>query len=173
MRGLHSGREANVDVLNSYGRGRLLRQCVICGCLGVFVFLSGAGCKKYSSESPLMREVEGVDVTSFELRSRMSNFAHRFSGLVEETADRIIAQSDDPDIQQNARLWKIHAIPACQKAIFFSDPLVALIDAWMFCIQMRLYFTGGAGEGLFGEWQSLAVETSERLEADMAALHAR
>ena len=97
-------------------------------------------------------------------------FRTPFSGLVEETADRIIAQSDDPDIQQNARLWKIQAIPACQKAIFFFDPLIALTDTWTFCIQMHLYFTEGAGKDLFGEWQSLADETSERLEADMEEL---
>lgn len=105
-----------------------------------------------------------------ELRVRVYEFADQFSGVVEEAADKIIAQSSDPEIRRQALLWKMRAIPAVQKAVFQPDALGALIDAWALTAQMTQYFTRGAGKDAFGQWQHIAIEASQQLERDVVAL---
>ncbi len=114
-----------------------------------------------------MRQIDAVNLSSYQLRAILNDFVVRFGDEIEAAADQIIHETSEPDISQQALLWKIHGIPAVHNAIFVSDPLIAMMDAWTLCIQMRLYFTEGAGASVFGEWQPLAVEVSEKLETDI------
>jgi hypothetical protein len=130
------------------------------------VFLNGCA-TTVEKQSGFMQKMEITDMSSYELDGRLNEFAIRFAGVVEEAADNIIEQSDDPLIRENALIWKINALPTSQKALFLGDPLAALIDISVFCLQMRLYFEQGEGRTLFGSWQHLAVDASKRLEADV------
>jgi len=98
---------------------------------------------------------------------RLNDFSSIFSGVVESAADEIAEKSSDPQVRQRALLWKTYAIPALYRSVFLSDPLAALIDTWILCIQMREYFEVGAGKNSFGEYQFVAAESSRRLENDV------
>ena len=128
------------------------------------------GCGVLPRESLFMRKVDAVDLSSYQLRAILNDFVIRFGDEIEAAADHIIHETSDPDIRQQALLWKIHGIPAVHHAIFVSDRLIAMMDAWTLCIQMRLYFTEGAGTQVFGAWQPLAVEVSETLEREIIAV---
>ena len=111
-----------------------------------------------------MSSVENVDMTSTELRLHAYGYAERFSADVEHAADEILAGTEDANVRRNALLWKMNALPAMQVAVFQSDPLMGFLDAWTLTVQMRDFFTTGAGRDAFGPLQSIAVEASEALE---------
>jgi hypothetical protein len=105
-----------------------------------------------------------IDISKRELQIRVNEFAVHFAGEVELAADAITAGSRDPDVRRTAILWKIHAVPEMQRAVFQNDPLAALYDAWVFCVQMSDYFETGAGREAFGILQPIAIEASRGLE---------
>ena len=69
-----------------------------------------------------MKEVDAVNISAYELRIRLNSFANRFSGVVETSADEITEKCSDPQIQQNALLWKMSAIPPSRKPSFNAIP---------------------------------------------------
>jgi hypothetical protein len=142
-------------------------------CLFWMVLLSISACQTIPKESEVMKEFSIEDISAYELRIVLNDFAIRFAYEVEQAADQIIAQTDDSDIHSHALLWKMNVIPASQRAAFLPDPLVAFADIWTLCIQMREYFTVGAGRYNFGGWQSIAIETSLRLEKDVIMIAKR
>jgi hypothetical protein len=111
-----------------------------------------------------MSSIENVDITSTEARLHAYGYAERFSADVERAADEILAGTEDADVARNALLWKMNALPAMHVAVFQSDPLIGFLDAWTLTVQMRDFFTTGAGRDAFGPLQSIAVEVSEVLE---------
>jgi len=76
-----------------------------------------------------MKVVSGVEITVSEVRTRVRALAGRFSGLLEETADRVIATSPDLAVRRAALVAKSNAIPLLQESLFRPDPLEALFDA--------------------------------------------
>lgn len=142
--------------------GRILIIFIVCG-----YFIS---CSTISRKSELMEKNEKIMISAYELRGRLNDFASRFTGVVEESADEIIFQSNDSHIRQNALRWKMHSIPVSQEALFLSDPLAALIDITVFCVQMKNYLTEGDGNNLFGDFQYIAIDASKRLEGEIIAL---
>jgi hypothetical protein len=127
------------------------------------------------SETSLMRQSENVNISAYELRDRLNVFATRFSNSIERAADQIISQTTDPEIKENALLWKMNAIPAANQALFLSDPLAALIDISALIMQMEYFFDHGKGSLLFGKSQSIAVQTAQALKGELLEIwtHAR
>lgn len=115
-------------------------------------------------QTAFMSSVENVDITSTEVRLHAYGYAERFSADVERAADEILAGTEDADVKRNALLWKMNALPAMHVAVFQSDPLIGFLDAWTLTVQMRGFFTTGAGRDAFGPLQPIAVEASEALE---------
>jgi hypothetical protein len=111
-----------------------------------------------------MNEMSPEDVTAFDIRVRLDNFATLLSTSIENSADQIIAGTSDPVVKENALLWKMNAIPAGFTALFFSDPLAAGLDTWAFTVQMDNFFKRGNGKGIFKEHQGIAVQTCSMLE---------
>jgi hypothetical protein len=121
-------------------------------------------------QTALMEQVDAVQVSAQQIRILLIDFSYRFSGLVEETADEIIYSDADSEIKVNAHLWKMYAIPVVSSSVFIDDPLAALFDVTVFCVQMHLYFETGLGKHIFGPYQSKVLETSIWLERDLFRL---
>jgi len=129
------------------------------------IFLNS--CKSVEPQTAMQNKLERLTYSSEELRLQINNFAIRYTGIIEEAADKIISQTNDPQIKQNALLWKINSIPAISEAIFLVEPYAALIDTWAFCLQTIHYFEEGKGKDLFGDYQSIAVTTSYKVENEI------
>jgi len=143
---------------------------VIFTCMSVVFFSSCL--PKIKQQTGYMEEAE-IDIGAYELRLRMNEFANSFAGIVEFSADQIISDSDDPQIDRKALLWKMRAIPAGFKAAFAPDPLLALIDSWVLCKQMVIYFEEGPGKNSFGKWQYIAIDASKKLESEVKEIAKR
>jgi hypothetical protein len=110
--------------------------------VAAFSFLLLAGCSTSApKQTRFMRESTGLTISADELRIKVRALAGRFSGLIVEAADRMMASTDDPEARRIVLHWKVHGIPAMQSALFQSDPLAAVIDAWAFIEQMKIFLT--------------------------------
>jgi hypothetical protein len=101
------------------------------------------------------------------LRVRMTEYAITFAADVDLAASAIDLRATDSTVRRNALLWKTRAIPEMRKACFRLEPIMALIDAWIFARQMEQLLSEGAGAGALGTFQPEAVEVSRRLVAEV------
>ena len=131
------------------------------------LLLLAAACATKPQRSPLMHK--DATLTKAQARIAAHVFVDRFSGLVEESADKIIAASQDREVRQNALLWKINAVSAGQRAGFQDDPVAGYLDLWILCEQMALFFEDGPGTNLFGEHQQIAIDISKWLSREAEA----
>jgi hypothetical protein len=93
--------------------------------------------------------------------------------MIEDGADDIITQADDPDIQRQALLWKANAIPMVHEALFHSDPLVAIVDTKAFVLQMIQYFESGPGKTAFGPWHVTALAVCREMNGILVEIGER
>lgn len=119
--------------------------------------------------TPGMESV-GLDLTTLELRRRVYQYESNFASAVHQAADEIFASNDNRDVREMTIRWKINSVPQMQAAVFQADPLAALADAWGLTAQMDNFFTTGNGKELFGDSQSIAVDTSQELRAEIRTL---
>ena len=136
--------------------------------LVVLMFLAGCA-PSAGRQSQLMRQASKADGKEFqmsaaELRFRLNILAGTLVRIVEDTADEILDETPDRDIRLNVMRWKIDAIPIGLRALFHSDPGIALLDFWGFTIQMTNYIETNQGNAYFGRWNSVAVEACRTLE---------
>lgn len=140
------------------------------GVCTVSILVVLAGCSTVPPpKTAAMAQLE-TDVTRYELRLLVYDYAGYFSAVVDDAADTIIEAEEDPEVQKAALRFKIHAIPAMQKAVFQSDPLAGLADAWALSVQMRRFFENGNGRDVFGRSQRVAVDAARHLEEEVVAL---
>lgn len=134
----------------------------------IAVSLFAAGCSTKPPQQTAFMERLGVeDVTTRELQLIVYGMGLHFAGIVELAAQDIQENADTPSIQKDAILWKLNFIPLVYRSAFNSDPLGGMSSMWALAVQMRQYFTTGAGADVFGEWQYIAVDASNRIEAEV------
>jgi len=133
--------------------------------------LVASACFKVPQQSASLAALQASDVTAAELQLRVYEAGHRFSSIIEGTADTIGARSHDPTVRRNALRWKLAAIPLIEEASLRPDPVVATGDLWGFTMQLSDYLERGDGRAAFADLQPLAVaaaDTLERLADDLA-----
>ena len=134
------------------------RAVLICAVIATGPVL--AACSTRAPERSTVQAAVGrMDVASRRVRIGAQNGARAFMVAIELTADSIARATEDPDVSRHALEWKAHAIPAVQRAMYRSDPVVSVVDGWALLIQMREYYESGRGRGRFGAAQPIAVET--------------
>ncbi len=87
--------------------------------------------------SELTERVGRSDLDVSALRVRVRDMARRFSGLLEAMADGLASHSDSPEVARAMLTFKANAVPAMQGALFQSDPVAALVDAWALLAQLQ------------------------------------
>ena len=108
-----------------------------------------------------------VAVTYDQVRLRVRSMVGPACGVIEQTADQIIAGTTNAVVQRAALLWKIEGVPALRAALFQPDPYTAQFDSWVLCYQMANYFETGPGKLSLGEASPIAVAACHRLEEEM------
>jgi hypothetical protein len=90
-------------------------------------------------------------------------------GIVEEVADEIAAQSPDAATRRRALLWKIEVIPAFYQALFYSESLVGVLDAWSLSIQLEHAVASDAWREQMGPLQPRAADATHRIRMKIEA----
>lgn len=147
--------------------GRRLRFGILCF-LPAFWF-----CACQISVKPRDPDLHGdhpegdVKASSEQIRMQMRAQVDPMCGEVESAADRILAETADPEIRRAAIEWKAQAVPALRKALFQPDPGMAVFDTWVLTNQMTIYFSQGDGARSLGKFAPAAVATCLSLERRM------
>ncbi len=126
-----------------------------------------SACSTAAPKQTGFQQTLGSEVTSREIRIRVSDYALTFSQTVELAADSILALATERTVARNALVWKTYAVPAIYRSATLSDPLMAWIDSRVLTYQMSDYFETGAGKDLFGELQPLALLATGFLEDEL------
>jgi hypothetical protein len=111
-----------------------------------------------------MAERSQLSVVGEELRIRVRALAGPYVGALEEFADAAATDCGaDPEVRIHALRWKLAAIPQAQDALFEPDPLVALLDAWAYAVQMQRWLEGPVGAAALGDCSEAAAAAMGRL----------
>ena len=141
--------------------GALIRHT---GTLGVAacLLLPLTACQAVPRQSQGLQQA-GITTSSGELRARTYAFGRQLSLGIERTGDSIMSATSDPVVRRHVVLWQASAIPALQEAVLAPDPLIAAMDIYAYCLQMRDYFEHGDGATLFGDAQPIVQSRMPRL----------
>ncbi len=133
----------------------------------------GLGCATANAakkEEGFFKNPDGIEISKAELRIRVRSLAIPFSGIIEDAADGIIADTTDPEIRKLALLWKINGIPAMQAALFQAKPLAALLDAWALTIQTSNSLQSGPASNLPDEVKARAMKAVTMMESEILGI---
>lgn len=140
---------------------------------GFLALLTGCGALERSVDKLSGKEkalARAHELQQEQLRQQLLAFGDRYSAVVQGAADDILGLCDSVEIRKGTVLWKARAIPAMQSALLNSDPLVALIDGWTFCVQVVTYFEG---DDRFGQWQPIAIDAARYTVSEMREIAAQ
>ncbi len=145
---------------------------LLCGAaLAALVALAAVGCGVPRQTANMKRAgIETLSAT--QLRELVLAFTAEFSKTVEHTADSIIAVSDDPLARRRAVEWKLTLVRNVREAALVSDPLLGLIDVWLFTVQVRLFLESPPPERqpLPSQYLVVALDVMQRQEAEARRL---
>jgi hypothetical protein len=139
------------------------------GVLAVTAFLLATACTglgQGGSRTTLLKAT-GSEATASEFRASTNNLAIRIPGLIEQTSDRMLAQTLDPELRRRALLWKLEGTAAFQQALFRPDPLAATVETWVLAIQAQDSVDTGALRETFGPLQPIAQEGARAVTSAM------
>lgn len=138
------------------------------GIVSLFLVVFVAACvTRGPRQTRLMKGTE-MTISAAALRVQVRSLADRFSGLMEEAGEAVLAAETETPRRRNALLWLTNGIPAMQQALFQPDPLAALVDAWFLIAQMRNYFENAAvDDGMPRQYVRLAFRVLDEMEADL------
>ena len=128
------------------------------------------GCSTGTPRQTKLMETSKMTVSSAQLRVQVRSMAGRFSGLMEQAGNRVLARTDDPAMKRSVLYWLTNGIPAMQQALFQPDPLAALIDAQFLIAQMRIYFEAPPTHSLPLENRKIAIRILDEMESDIKAI---
>jgi hypothetical protein len=143
----------------------------VLGRLAAFSVLTAAaaGCSLISLKSP----EKPLSPRDLQARILTREYSARFIGAVEQAADQIAADTQDPDIRLNALRWKIAAAGKSQRAAGQMVPMMGLLDTWALSVQMSEFLAGDSGRALFGPQQKTAVTIAAELTGEAEDLARR
>ena len=126
-----------------------------------------SGCGSSATAPPLFASLD-LPVTLTEFRIRVNDFAELFVAVIEEGAERVIDESPDQQVRRNAMEWRLRAVNVLLNALNQPEPAAALVDVWVFCVQLDQFVQpGGAGADLFGDEQDILRAVTSMLAAEV------
>ncbi|NLX14116.1 MAG: hypothetical protein GXY44_10755 [Phycisphaerales bacterium] len=151
-------------------RNTIARRLTLYGVWMTVVVLS-AGCMQPINALRKGPSMAGGHYSKEELREALGDFADYFVSTIKQAAVDVDESADNRKAVRKITLqWKVRMVSACRTVLEQDDPIKAFLDAWVLCTRLRLYFTEGEGQALFGESQHIAVEAAQKLEADIARI---
>ena len=95
--------------------------------------------------------VKDLKMSRDELRVRVRALIRPTLGLIEESADRIMANTSDPAVRRGGIILKIEMTTTMLAAMLRSDPLLALADSWGYVLQVKDALSRPEAEAKFGQ----------------------
>ncbi len=113
---------------------------------------------KSKSRTPVTSSVKGLEMSPEELRVRVRALIRPTLGIIEESADRIIANTSDPAVRRGGLTLKIEMTTTMLAAMLRSDPVLALADAWGCVLQVQDGLARPDAQAKYGQSAARASE---------------
>lgn len=114
-------------------QGNCAWRCMVLGAALLFA----SACVNVPSQTPSMKQAGVEDVSATQLRELVLQFATDYAQAVELFADSLRNAADNPNWRHQALLWKTATVRNIRDAALISDPLLALLDVWLYTRQLR------------------------------------
>lgn len=89
------------------------------------------------SRAPFTSSIKNFDMSPKELRIRVRALIRPTLGIIEERADRIMAEASDPLVRRGVLVLKIEMSATLLAAMLRSDPVLAFGDTWGYVLQVE------------------------------------
>ncbi len=89
------------------------------------------------SRAPVTSGIKGLGTSPQELRIRVRALIRPTLGIIEERVDRTMADTSDPTIRRGLLVLKIEMTSTMLVALLRNDPVLALVDAWGYVLQVE------------------------------------
>lgn len=103
------------------------------------------------------------NISADALRAELSDFSSAAARAIASAADEIAVESTDIAIDRNTVLWKARVTPVIMRMAATHDPRQGLVNTWVYCARLHYYFLEGPGKTIFGPYQPVAVQTTDRV----------
>jgi hypothetical protein len=130
-----------------------------------------AGCQ--SAWQPLFRQGGEAKYTQEQLRADLVSLANNYELQTSAAADKISRGSTESRYREDALLWQMIVLPRVRRLAFLPDPRQGYLAMLVVSAGLRDYFEQGEGKDLFGDQQSIAVDTSRSLEEEAYSVGTR
>lgn len=130
-----------------------------------------AGCQ--SAWQPLFRSGEETKYTQEQLRADLVSLANSYELQISAAADKISRSTTETHYREDALLWQMIVLPRVRRLAFLPDPRQGYLAMLVVSAGLRDYFEQGEGKDLFGEYQSIAIDTSRALETEAYSVGTR
>ncbi|UCG34215.1 MAG: hypothetical protein JSU68_06180 [Phycisphaerales bacterium] len=103
-----------------------------------------------------------------DLREGLGEFVAFFQDTIEQAAVRIARETPVRQQQRAAAMWRVRSGRLVRSAADQADAREALLDLWVLSVRMHRFLEGEEGQQVFGEYQTVAVDASERIRSRIA-----
>jgi hypothetical protein len=100
----------------------------------------------------------GTKATAAELHAGANSLSARVPALVEESGNRMLASTLDPELRRQALRWKLEGVNAFHLTLFRPDPLAALLETWVLAVQLDDWVSSERVQKGFGDLQPIAAD---------------
>jgi hypothetical protein len=113
---------------------RRIAALLVLALIGCACATAGSSSK---SRTPVTARFSKLEMSPQELRIRVRALIRPTLGIVEESADRIMADRKDREVRRSVVVWKIETTTTLLAAMLRNDPVLALADAWGYVMQVE------------------------------------
>ena len=106
---------------------------------GTLALVLCAACVKVPQQTENMKRAGIAELTATQLRELVLQYATEYTQAVEHAADSMTMETTNPVARRRLLVWKLVSARGVRDAALVSDPLLGLIDVWLFAVQARMF----------------------------------
>ena len=119
-------------------------------------------CAQVGTRAPTVDQ-PGAEYAQLELQINVVELGRDMMHAVEIAADSIDSLSTDAGVRRNTLLWRISTVPAATEAVLQPDPVIAMLDLYIFRLQQADFLASPAGARAFGDSVPVAQQAMEQI----------
>jgi hypothetical protein len=132
--------------------------------IGVLLFMQG-GCGQGARRVFRgKRTPRATEISKEELREALDNFDEFAAAKNAQGANELDQLVPGLKTRKANLIRRTRLRQAVRTMLDHEDPVIAFIEIWGLCVRVRYYLQEGEGLGLYGEYQSLAIDTWQEIE---------
>jgi methyl-accepting chemotaxis protein len=108
---------------------------------------------------------QATRISKQELHEELDKFEEAAGAKYKQLAGKLDQLVPDLKTRRINLIMRTRLGQAFRTMLEQDDPVVAFIETWGLCVRLRYYLQEGDGLGLYGEYQSLAIDMWEEIEA--------